>query len=481
VLSPLANLTRHAHLRSASIALVTPCRSYSFAELLSAVNGVAAGLIELGIQADDLVAVDLPAAQEWIVDLALFSLAARTVSLRGVANPGHLPLDILITEPNRVAASSRRLAEVDEQWIDGCAVGAAEIQYCEFGGTSAIFRYILTSGTTGMPRAAAYSVGAFDYRMETGHLHWTDGRPELTMIGLSTTGGFHAAAACLKYGIAYLAIDRIDEESMKLAAEQQIEVLCGSPAQIAVGLQIILSADIDLPSLREVRLAGAGPSELLLKAIVDRVHVPVIGVYGSTEGGGICSLQLSLEGDRFAVGLPLPDVELEILDDSGEPVAAGIQGLVRYRTPGLVSGYFVDGIIQPLADGWFIPGDLGTVGTDGRLVLGGRDSELFNLGGVKLDPVRVDELAAAFAGVLEAAAFPVEVQAGILEIGLAVVADPTCDLRTLDRELRAKLPVGHPTVFWQRDGIPRSRIGKPDRLTLADEYDRLFVQSLPPQ
>src|SRR5690606_31152529 len=136
----------------------------------------------------------------WVLDLALFRLAARTVSLRGVGATAGLPIDLLLTS-----------AEADASWFDGLADQEPPADYAE---RDAIFRYLLTSGTTGTPRAAAYSVRAFDYRMSTGAAHWTDGRRELTLIGLSTTGGFHAAAACLAHGIPYLAVDSIDARSM---------------------------------------------------------------------------------------------------------------------------------------------------------------------------------------------------------------------------------------------------------------------------
>ena len=279
------------------------------------------------------------------------------------------------------------------------------------------------------------------------------------MIGLSTTGGFHAALACLRLGVPYLSIDRIDKASMRFVAGQGIEVLCGSPTQLAHAVHVMREHGITLPALQRVRLAGAGPSDALVQLLTDQLGVQIVGVYGSTEGGGVSQLTIVPGGDRFAVGPALDDVELEVVD-----------GLVRYRTPGMVDGYLVDDVLEPLPDGWFTPGDLGTLDADGQLTLAGRESELFNLGGVKIDPLRIDELALAFAGVRDAAAFAVERRAGIIEVGLAVVTDESCDLRQLDLALRAAMPLGHPTAYWRINAIARGRLGKAQRAQLTADY-----------
>ena len=71
-----------------------------------------------------------------------------------------------------------------------------------------------------------------------------------------------------------------------------------------------------------------------------------------------------------------------------------------------------------------------------------------------------------------AAAFGFERSTGLAELGLAVVADAECDLRALDRDLRARLPGAHPTTFWRVSEIPRNRMGKAERGVLAEAFGR---------
>ena len=74
---------------------------------------------------------------------------------------------------------------------------------------------------------------------------------------------------------------------------------------------------------------------------------------------------------------------------------------------------------------------------------------------------------------IDAAAFAVERVPGLPEVGLAVVTQVGCDLRELDRQLRARLPLGHPTAFWSVAEIPRTRLGKPMRAMLSEQFARL--------
>ncbi|MCU1513572.1 MAG: hypothetical protein JWO10_662, partial [Microbacteriaceae bacterium] len=381
--APLADLDRHASERPDEIALSTPGREHTFAQLKSAVDAVAIRLRGAGVAPRNVVAIDLPAALEWIVDLALLRLATRSVSLRGVPSVGSLALDVLLTEPGKQSASAGLVMVIDDAWLADAVSGASGVApLIGYPRPDSVFRLMLTSGTTGIPRAAAYSVAALEYRRHGLDRYWADGRAELNFMALSTTGGFHTGIADLRHGQAHLAVDYIDEEAMRFAAAAHIRVLCGSPIQIAGALQVLATHGIELPELEEVRMAGSSPSATLMHLIADRLRVPVKGIYGSTEGGGVTMRMLQAEDDLLDVGQPLPGFELQIVNDIGEPVPAGTEGLVRYRGPGLVSGYYDAGSVTPFAGGWFAPGDIGMLAHNDSLVLGGRTAELINVGGL---------------------------------------------------------------------------------------------------
>ncbi len=470
MISPLEDLDRHAADRPDAVAIATPRRRYSFGELRGLTMAVAERLRAEGVGPRQTVALDLPAALEWILDLALLRIATRSVSLRGVPGTGTLQPDVLISSPGVSRGLAPIMLAVDDLWLAGATAAASGADtLVDYPRPDSIFRLMMTSGTTGTPRAAAYAVNAFEHRRLGLDAYWTDARPELDFMPLSTTGGFHTAVAALRHGEAFRAVDRIDADVLRFAAEEGIRVLAGSPQQLATALDVLEESGLSLPALKEVRMAGAAPGPALLRRIRELLAVPIRIVYGSTEGGGVTSRMLD-DDDSAHVGSVLPGFELQVVDESGSPVAAGAEGAVRYRGPGMVSGYLENGAVTPFAGGWFMPGDLASIAPDGTVRLSGRASEIVNIGGLKIDPDRVDEFAKAFPGVQDAAAFPVERASGRAELGLAVVGRGALDMRALDRRLRELLPVGHPTAYWAVSEIPRNRMGKAERGVLAQTY-----------
>ena len=475
--SPVQHLHDHAVAHPDRPALVSADGTWTFAELDRAVTAVAGRLRALGIAPRQLVATELAPADDWICTLALLRIATRTVSLTGIGATAAVMPDALLARPGSRVVDAALVITIDRLWIDQ-VIAEAEDAGESHGPTvlypraDAICRVIMTSGTTGAPRGVELSVSAVEHRLAHLHRYWTDARPELALMSLSTTGGFHTALATLQHGTPYIAVEQADEKLLRRAADARVEVLSGSPVQIGRLVQLMREQHLTLPSLREVRTAGAAPTPTLLAAIAEVLAVPVRGVYGSTEGGGVTMRMLHGGGDPADAGAPLPCIQLEIVDENGAPVPSGSAGEVRYRGAGLASGYTGGDLEGSFRGGWFYPGDRGMLTPQGSLVLDGRSSEIVNVGGVKVDPAAVDAAVEGFPGVIDAGAFIIEQLPGVPELGLAVVAQADCDLRALDQLLRRRLPGKHPTVFGQVSVIPRNRMGKVERGRLTDEFRR---------
>lgn len=330
-------------------------------------------------------------------------------------------------------------------------------------------RYVLTSGTTGSPKAVTFTGGNIQARLDHLGTYWANERPELNFMGLSTTGGFFTALAALRYGYPFIAELAVNRSAIERAKEHQIKVLAGSPSQIGHALKIMKEHSLRIPSLEEVRIAGSSPSEKLVSAIHSALGVPVKSVYGSTEGGGVAFTMLSPGDDTSNLGQIVAGVELEV-ETSG-----GSSGRIRYRGPGISPGYMEStGDDSSFVDGWFYPGDLGHLSENYHLILEGRSDELMNFGGTKLNPETIEDLAKDFQGVTDAGVCLVERAPGIEEVAIAVVGDNDLDLRKLDQVLRAMLSIGHPTVFTRAHQIPRNRMGK----IIREELKNLILGDL---
>src|SRR5262249_51118036 len=120
--------------------------------------------------------------------------------------------------------------------------------------------------------------------------------------------------------------------------------------------------------------------------------------YGSSEGGISAAGSVeNLDLERGEVGRVLPSVQVEILDETGQPCIGSI-GRVRVRSDAVAYPYRGDAVTPDVSfDGkWFYPGDLGILSADGVLSIMGRQDNLVNLGGVKttIEAIEAELLAA---------------------------------------------------------------------------------------
>ena len=118
-----------------------------------------------------------------------------------------------------------------------------------------------------------------------------------------------------------------------------------------------------------------------------RITSRVVNVLASTEGGLIGATPLNDPDDLRSHRL-VPGRIVEIVDDQDRPALAGETGRVRIATVGGLTGYLRDDAASAecFKDGYFYPGDLAMMRTDGRLVLQGRVNDVVHLGGSKFAP-----------------------------------------------------------------------------------------------
>ncbi|HXD56317.1 MAG TPA: AMP-binding protein [Thermoleophilaceae bacterium] len=100
-------------------------------------------------------------------------------------------------------------------------------------------------------------------------------------------------------------------------------------------------------------------------------------------------------------GRALPDTEIEIVGESGEPLRERSVGQIAVRSPSLMEGY--DGnpeaTAEAMRDGWFLTGDLGYL-AGGELFVTGRAKDLVIVGGRNIYPQDVEDAVQPVDGVV---------------------------------------------------------------------------------
>jgi acyl-coenzyme A synthetase/AMP-(fatty) acid ligase len=224
-------------------------------------------------------------------------------------------------------------------------------------------------------------------------------------------------------------------------------------------------------SVRGMSIGGSAASSAL-RAQIAKYITPNLEInYGGSEQGRVAQANpetLALRPE--SAGRLRPWVEMQAVDENGKPVPSGMSGVLRIKSPLLVSGYLgdPDATARAFRDGWYYPGDTGSVDEAGYLTLTGRVDELLNLGGNKIDPFNIESTLDAQPGIQESVALAVESKDGRTVLVAVVIADAEVDEDSL-RELCARRLGRHcaPARIVRVETIPRNAGGKIMRKEMA--------------
>jgi acyl-CoA synthetase (AMP-forming)/AMP-acid ligase II len=173
----------------------------------------------------------------------------------------------------------------------------------------------------------------------------------------------------------------------------------------------------------------------------------------------------TLEDIDGAVGHIHPGYEAQAVDADDEPLPLGAEGRIRLRGANIIDGYFCEATParDVFRDGWFYPGDVGSITASGVMTINGRESEFINAGGVKVNPRVIEDVLLALPDVTDAAAFGVPDRMGVtrvwsgepaadrlpwLAMGSGVSRVPRNEAAGDDRQHVAGAPAGVPRFDW---------------------------------
>lgn len=469
--NPFLHLKRNAEENPRGIFSRSPDETLTNAEALVAVTKLAFELRRLGVRAGDNVALHLPDRLSILFTEALYHEGAvGTIIPRGASADGLFPIAWTFTTDPAGAAEGSRVVTVDARFLQKVEENPYGIRPSD--APLDVLRIVFSSGTTGRPHAIALGremEQAMDAALET----WFQTGPSMTLMDTGTAWGMGEFFLSVKGGQPYLCVGGAPAaDIVRLAAEQGVRTLKGSPQQVAAVVDELDAQNRTLPDIQVVVVAGTVmPPDLAARARRATEGCTIVVNYGSTEAGAGTS-RVYTSDDPFDAGHAGPGTRLEIVDDDDHVVPDGTEGRIRLRSFGMVHEYLGDpeASARAFRDGWFYPGDLGVIRPDGGLTLTGRESEVLNAGGVKIDPSRLDHAALAHPGVLDACSFEYDGAAGVRRIGLALVATEDADIPGVVAALSAEFGVASPALVAKLEAIPRTATGKPKRRELAEQF-----------
>ncbi|HXG10859.1 MAG TPA: acyl--CoA ligase [Gemmataceae bacterium] len=494
----LADLFSHAEPAHAAVILPEDGFSTSYRDLADQVEALASVVRQSGLQPGDVVAVVLPNGLEY---LAVFLAVTRARLIAAPLNPAYKPEEFRFyledsgaraviappnTHPVRDVARELELpvwiASRDSKGTvrlegKGLRSGAGTSPEPPCPDDTALFLH--TSGTTSRPKGVPLTHGNLmaSIRNIAGHY-----RLSPTDVGLVVMPLFHvhgligATLASFFAGGSVVVPPRFSAGAFwPTAKAHRVTWYSAAPTIHQV---LLMRADADgapvHSGFRFIRSCSAALAAATMAQLENRFDAPVIEAYAMTEASHQMTSNPLPPGVRKpgSVGRGT-NVDVAIMDESGQLLPCGTPGEVVIRGPNVTRGYHNNPEANAAAftKGWFRTGDRGVLDADGYLTLIGRIKELINRGGEKISPLEVDAALLAHPAVAEAATFAAPDPKYGEEVHAAVVLKGDATVEQLQAHCRSRLAdFKVPKVIHLVKELPKGPTGKVQRRFVAAAF-----------
>lgn len=202
--------------------------------------------------------------------------------------------------------------------------------------------------------------------------------------------------------------------------------------------------------------------------------------YGLSESIGPGCVHLGTENIHKvgAIGVPGYGWEVNIVDESRNPVAQGQVGELRVKGPGVMKCYYndPDATAAVLKDGWLLTGDMARMDEDGFIYLVDRKKDVIISGGENLYPVQIEDFLRAHASIKDVAVIGLpdkrlgEIAAAIIELK----PDHPCSEEDIEAFCTSLPRYKRPrTIIF--DQVPRNPTGKIEKPRLREKYGAMSL------
>jgi fatty-acyl-CoA synthase len=343
-----------------------------------------------------------------------------------------------------------------------------------------------TSGTTGFPKGVMLSsrnIVNNGYWLAQGLDFTQRDRLCLCVPLFHCFGCVIGVLGAYTHGACLCPVESFDARRVLETVERErCTALYGVPTMFLAELEDPEFARFDLSSLRTGIMAGALCPEILMRKVIDRMHLPEMTIaYGLTETSpGLTQTRrdASLQARTQTVGCALPEVELRVVNRvTGEDVAPGDDGELWARGYMVMKGYYnmPDQTAAAItAEGWLRTGDQACIGNDGNVRITGRIKDLIIRGGENVAPKEVEDVLRLHPAVRDVSVYGIpseffgEEVAAAIRLKPGVPADATELIAFCERQL-ARFKVPRHVRFVE--SFPMTASGKIQKFKLRELHE----------
>ncbi|CAM5267595.1 Acyl-CoA synthetase OS=Streptomyces alboniger OX=132473 GN=CP975_10915 PE=3 SV=1 [Streptomyces alboniger] len=451
-------------------------RSLSYSELALA----AAALAERLRGADRIAVWATPSLETAVGVVAALLAGVPAVPLNPKSGGGELAHIVSDSAPSLVLAGPgaelppalARLPRVD---VDVEGRGATAPTEPDDPEAPALIVY--TSGTTGPPKGAVLPRRAIAATLDALEDAWQWSGDDVLVHGLPlfhVHGLILGTLGPLRRGGSVRHLGRFSIEGVVRELGSGATMLFGVPTMYHRIAEALPDEPRLVKALGGARLLVSGSAALPVhdhQRITSATGRRVIERYGMTETLMITSVRVDGAPRAGAVGVPLPGVELRLVDEAGEEVPAAdpeAVGEIQVRGPNLFTSYLnrPDATAEAFAPGgWFRTGDMALRDADGYVrIVGRKATDLIKSGGYKIGAGEIENALLEHEGVREAAVTgEPDADLGERVVAWVVPADATTPppAEELADHVSARLaPHKRPRAVRYLDALPRNDMGK---------------------
>jgi cyclohexanecarboxylate-CoA ligase len=402
----------------------------SYRELAEAVERIALGLVNLGVEAGQVVSFQLPNWWQFAaLHLACLRIGAVSNPLMPIFRERELEFMLGLTE-SRVLIVPRRFRSFDHAAMAYALrprlPSLQQIVVLEGDGADSFDEILLRDRSEPAARRAL-SAGATqpDDTVEIVFTSGTTGEPK---------GAMHTSNSLFSGLVTYCERLALTERDVVLMASPlahqtgfiygfMLPIYLGAPAvfqdvwqpQIAAEIieregvtftmastpflsDLVNEAERRAEAFRTLRifLAGGAPiPRVLVRRGTERLGAEIISAWGMTEVGVVTTTKPGDPPDKAfeTDGCPLAGAEVRVVDPAGNPLGAGEEGQLQVRACSRFPGYLKRPHLSGIdADGWFDTGDIARLDQDGYVRITGRAKDIIIRGGENIPVVEIESL-----------------------------------------------------------------------------------------